>query len=193
MNRILDRQRREGESYNDVLERVLGDTAGVDFYDGFGMLSDNESEWIQDKHEEAKATRKNRMQELDENFLIDYLSGNPDAAAYHEAYTDDVNVWVMPAPAHAEALVGVGNHPETAVEEAIAALSWGKVYEIDNELSVGAARIADAVGPEGPYLDGVEPLVAAVGRELDAPIVSADSDLTHDATREIVAVEEYRQ
>ena len=133
------------------------------------------------------------MRILDANFLIDYLNGNPDAAAYYEANNESVNMWVMPVPAYAEALVGVGNHPKTDVDDAIAALSWGNVYEVDSKLSVEAAQIADAIGPEGPYLDGIDALVAAVGREFDAPIVSADSDLTHAATRDVVTVEDYRR
>ena len=55
-----------------------------------------------------------------------------------------------------------------------------------------AARIAEEIGPQGPYLDGVDAIVAAVGRELGAPVVSADSDLTHRATKQVVDVEEYR-
>jgi hypothetical protein len=65
VKRILDRQRREGESYNDVLERVLAETAGTDFYDGFGMLSADEANWITDKRNEATASRKERMRQLD--------------------------------------------------------------------------------------------------------------------------------
>ena len=38
-------------------------------------------------------------------------------------------------------------------------------------------------------MDGV---IAAVGRELGAPVVSADGDLTHEATQAVVDVDEYR-
>jgi predicted nucleic acid-binding protein len=131
------------------------------------------------------------MKILDANFLIDYLNGVPAAEAYYEANGGDDEVWVMPTPAHAEAIVGVGNHPSGDVDRAIKALSWGQVYEIDKELSVEAARIADEIGPQGPYLDGVDALVAAVGRELDAPVVSRDGDLTHPETKKVVTVEEY--
>lgn len=31
--------------------------------------------------------------------------------------------------------------------------------------------------PQGPFLPGMDALIAAVGRELDAPVVSRDSDL----------------
>jgi len=132
------------------------------------------------------------MKVLDANFLIDYLAGVPAAETYYEDVGGADHVWIMPAPAHAEALVGVGNHPDGDVDRAIEALQWGQVYGIDAALSTEAARIADEIGPQGPYLDGVDALVAAVGRELDAPVVSADSDLTHPETQRAIDVEEYR-
>lgn len=132
------------------------------------------------------------MKVLDANFLIDYLAGAPPAEAYYQENGGADELWIMPAPAHAEALVGVGNHPSGDVDQAIQALRWGEVYTIDEELSIEAACIADEIGPQGPYLDGVDALVAAVGRELDAPVVSADSDLTHAETQRVVTVDEYR-
>jgi predicted nucleic acid-binding protein len=63
------------------------------------------------------------MKVLDATFLIDYLSGDPDTEAYYEANGADEELWVMPAPAYAEALVGVGNHPAGDVDRAIEALS----------------------------------------------------------------------
>lgn len=132
------------------------------------------------------------MRVLDANFLVDYLNGVPAAEAYYEDHDGPEQLWVMPAPAHAEALVGVGNHPSADVGRAIEALTWGEVYEVSEEVSVQAARIADEIGPQGPYLDGVDALVAAVGRELNAPVVSADSDLTHEETKKVVDVHEYR-
>lgn len=132
------------------------------------------------------------MKVLDANFLIDYLAGAPSAEAYYRENGGANELWIMPAPAHAEALVGVGNHPSGDVDRAIHALRWGEVYTIDEELSTEAAYIADEIGPQGPYLDGVDALVAAVGRELDAPVVSADSDLTHPVTQQVITVDEYR-
>jgi len=37
----------------------------------------------------------------------------------------------------------------------------------------------------------LDALIAAVGRELDAPVVSADGDLTHEETKKVVDIEEY--
>jgi NAD(P)-dependent dehydrogenase (short-subunit alcohol dehydrogenase family) len=61
VKRILDRRRREGESYNDVLERVLEDEEG-DFYDGFGRWSEAQAERVREQREQAKQKRRARMQ-----------------------------------------------------------------------------------------------------------------------------------
>jgi len=64
VKRILERRRREGESYNDVLERVLeGDEEG-DFYDGFGRWSEEQGERVREQREQAKEKRKARMRRL---------------------------------------------------------------------------------------------------------------------------------
>lgn len=60
----LDNRRREGESYNDVLDRLIEDTTESDFDDGFGILSEKQGEWIRDKRAEAKADRKERLRDL---------------------------------------------------------------------------------------------------------------------------------
>ena len=132
------------------------------------------------------------MKVLDASFLIDYLDGVDATQDFYETNGGPDERWIMPAPAYAETLVGVGNLPEGDVSATIAGLAWGEVYGIDEQLAVTAAAIADEVGPQGPFLGGMDALIAAVGRELDAPVVSADTDLTHDATKHVIAVEEYR-
>ncbi|RLM95291.1 antitoxin VapB family protein [Haloarcula sp. Atlit-7R] len=67
VKRQLDRRRREGESFNDVLERVLDESEDADFYDGFGILSDEDADWIRDKRENSKEKRKERMRRLGED------------------------------------------------------------------------------------------------------------------------------
>jgi predicted CopG family antitoxin len=62
----LDRRRREGESYNDVLERLLSEDTRADFSDGFGVLSDEEGEWIRENREGAEKERKERMRRLED-------------------------------------------------------------------------------------------------------------------------------
>jgi predicted nucleic acid-binding protein len=110
----------------------------------------------------------------------------------HEANGADSERWVMPVPAYAEALVGEGNLPNGDVAGARADLSWGDPYAVDERTAVTAGEITDEIGPSGPYLDGLDALIAAVGRELDAPVVSGDGDLTHEATKAVIDVEEYR-
>mgnify|MGYP000513046833 CR=1 FL=1 len=61
VKRLLDRRRAEGESYNDVLERVLEESTQGDFNDGFGRWSDEEADRVREQREAAKADRKARM------------------------------------------------------------------------------------------------------------------------------------
>lgn len=131
------------------------------------------------------------MKVLDASFLIDYLNGVDATKEFYEANGGDAERWVMPVPAYAEVLVGEGNFPDGDVEGARADLAWGEKHAVDEHTAVLAGEIADEVGSEGPFLDGLDALIAAVGRELDAPVVSADGDLTHEETKKVIEVEEY--
>lgn len=64
VKRELDRRRREGESYNDVVERMLSERTGADFYEGFGILSDEQANRLREQREDAKAERKRRTRRL---------------------------------------------------------------------------------------------------------------------------------
>lgn len=57
----LDRRRREGESYNDVLERLLSERATADFEDGFGLLSEDVAEAVRERRERTKSERKSGL------------------------------------------------------------------------------------------------------------------------------------
>jgi predicted nucleic acid-binding protein len=129
---------------------------------------------------------------LDATYLVDYLAGHEATRQFYEENGGDDRRWVVPSPVYAEVLVGEGNLPAGDVAGARTALAWTDVHPIDEETAVSAGEIAAEIGPDGPFLDGVDALVAAVGRTLEAPVVSADGDLTHDATREVVEVETYR-
>ena len=56
-----DSRRRRGESDNDVLDRLLGETTDSDFPDGFGLLSDADGEWLREQRADANDERKDRM------------------------------------------------------------------------------------------------------------------------------------
>lgn len=131
------------------------------------------------------------MKVLDATFLIDYLNGVDATATYLLANEDEE--YIFPSVAYAEALVGEGNIPDGDVAEVQADLAWGEIYEIDRQTATIAGEIADEIGSQGPFLSGMDALIAAVGRELSAPVVSADDDLTHEETKKVVDIEEYRQ
>jgi predicted CopG family antitoxin len=63
VKRELDRRRREGESYNDVLERVLDEDRTGTFEDGFGRWSDAEADRVREARRAAKAERTARLRE----------------------------------------------------------------------------------------------------------------------------------
>lgn len=67
VKRKIERRRREGESYNDVLERILTAEDAGDFYDGFGRWSDEEAENVRESRRNAKEKRKRRMRERAED------------------------------------------------------------------------------------------------------------------------------
>ncbi|AZH27260.1 VapC toxin family PIN domain ribonuclease [Haloplanus aerogenes] len=100
--------------------------------------------------------------------------------------------FILPAPAYAEVLVGEGNDPDGDVVEAKADLAWGEVYETGKETAEVAGEIADEIDLQGPFLARMDGLIAAVGRELNASVVSDDRDLTHPETKQAVDIEEYR-
>lgn len=131
------------------------------------------------------------MRVLDTTFLIDYLDGNEATREYYESNGAETERWVLPVPAYAKVLVGAGNLPDGDVEAVRAALAWAEPYDVDERAARTAGTIAAEVAAGGPFLDGLDALIAAVGRELDAPVVSADGDLTHEATKRVVDVEEY--
>lgn len=130
------------------------------------------------------------MKVLDATFLIDYLDGVDATAEYLLEHEDEV--FVAPVPAYSEVLVGAGNYPEGDLTGTRTELSWLEVYGIDEETAVRAGEIADELRSQGPSLSGMDALIAAVGRELNAPVVSNDRDLTHEETKRVVEVEEYR-
>ena len=129
------------------------------------------------------------MKVLDATFLIDYLDGVEPTREYLEEH--DSEAYVLPVPAYAEALLGEGNGPGGDIEGARKDISWGEVHAVDERTAVTAAEIADEIRSQGPFLSGMDALIAAVGRELDAPVVSGDGDLTHEATKQVVDIEEY--
>jgi len=67
VKRKIERRRREGESYNDALKRILDEEDAGDFYDGFGRWSDEEADRVREGRRKAKEKRKRRMRERAED------------------------------------------------------------------------------------------------------------------------------
>ena len=130
------------------------------------------------------------MKVLDASFLVDYLNGVDAAAEFLLA--NEAETFAVPVPAYAEVLAGEGNLPNGEIVDVVDDLSWAEIVDVDDETAVVAGEIAAEIGSEGPYLTGMDALIAAIGRQLDAPVVTSDGDLTHPATAAVVDVETYR-
>ena len=131
------------------------------------------------------------MKVLDASFLIDYGNEVDATAEYLLNHADER--FIVPSPVFTEYLLGsVHSSGPTDLEGARNELAWTEVVKIDEMTAVTAAQIADEIGPQGPQLTAIDALVAAVGRQLNAPVVAGDRDLTHKETAKVIDVEEYR-
>lgn len=131
-----------------------------------------------------------RMRVADTTFLIDFLKGR-EAASEHLSTIGDDSV-VTPATAYTEVLVGVGNQEGGTTASAVRnALEWVDVVDVSKRHAVIGAKIASEIAGHGPDFTGMDASIAAIGRELDAPILSRDGDFTHEATRDVIEVEQY--
>jgi hypothetical protein len=73
---------------------------------------------------------------------------------------------------YAEALVGEGQPPERQRRRTPAAPLEDERQAKDGRTAVTTGEVVNDIGPGGPYLDGLDALIAAVGCELDAQVVS---------------------
>lgn len=67
VKREIERRRREGESYNDVLERMFSARPSTDrdLFAGFGILSDEEIDRVRENINRSRKKSKERMRRLD--------------------------------------------------------------------------------------------------------------------------------
>ena len=131
------------------------------------------------------------MKVLDASFLIDYEHGVEAAKEYLLDHADEE--FVVPAPVHTEYLLGeVHADGGTDLPAARAELTWATIRPATERTSNLASEVADEIDPQGPRLTAVDALVAGTGREVGAPVVAGDGDLTHPETKVVLDVEEYR-
>ena len=63
----IERRRREGESYNDVLERLFSPAGDRDFLAGFGRWSDERADRARKVREKHKKKSKERIRRRSDN------------------------------------------------------------------------------------------------------------------------------
>ena len=68
VKREIERRRREGESYNDVLARTFSvDREERDFLAGFGRWSDEQADRVREQRRNGKEKRSRRMRRLNDD------------------------------------------------------------------------------------------------------------------------------
>ena len=67
VKREIERRRRDGESYNDVLERMFSPAGDRDFLAGFGRWSDERADRDREVREKYKEKSNKRMRRRSEN------------------------------------------------------------------------------------------------------------------------------
>jgi predicted nucleic acid-binding protein len=131
------------------------------------------------------------MKVLDASFLIDYDDGVAEVKDYLLNHPDEE--FLIPSVILTGFLLGdVHSRGPTDLPAMRQNVSWGDVYAIDEQTAVTAAEVADDIGPQGPQLNAIDALVAAVAREVGGTVVSNDRHLTHPEIKKVVDVDEYR-
>lgn len=132
------------------------------------------------------------MRVVDTTFLIDYLDGHDAVRRYLEGHPDS---YVTPAPVYTGVLQGEAYKSDRSTVDipgARNALDFVDVLEVDERLSAAAAEFAGDIVPPGPKMGAVDAIIGALARREGAVVVSHDSDLTHQETRNVIDVDRYR-
>ena len=128
------------------------------------------------------------MKVLDTSFLIEYGKGNPDVKDYLVEHSGER--FVLPAPAYIEYLLGGAYATDSTVQEARQEIAWTHVSSVTKEPFELAAEIADELPPEAPCVDALMLSSRHRPRALEQMSSPLDGDLTHEATRTVIGVDE---
>ncbi|XGI82788.1 antitoxin VapB family protein [Halorutilales archaeon Cl-col2-1] len=63
VKRHLEQRKREGESFNEVIERILLEDSEADFYEGFGRWSDEHADAVREGLQNSRGERKRRLKQ----------------------------------------------------------------------------------------------------------------------------------
>jgi len=82
--------------------------------------------------------------------------------------------------------------PEPDLPTVHAEIDWTRVWTVTKETADLDVEAVAELPANAPHLDGVHATVLNVARETGAPIVTGESDFTHDAVRDQLNVEVYK-
>ncbi len=124
------------------------------------------------------------MKALDATFLVDYLEGVADAAAFLES--DDTPIYYAPATVMYEVYEGAARYPGSSIEKAQQSLDWVETLEFDDQAAAEAALVKSELVDHGQPINSGDVLIAGLCRRYGASLVTRDSDFDAVAGLETV-------
>lgn len=127
---------------------------------------------------------------FDSSFVVDYLHGEPDTLKYLRRH-DEEELYI-PSVVLFEGLQGVvRSDDDRGADGFLAALGWADDAGFTGSTVVEAGRLQEKLSDAGKPLSPLDAMVAATAKEIDATLVTRDSDLLREEVRKVVAVDGY--
>lgn len=116
------------------------------------------------------------MKCVDASFCIDLANGNPGAVAKAADLSKIGERLAIPAPALTEFLVGAFHQGGRRLSQALELVSELDVLDVNEPISIEAARAGGECARRGETVGTMDLLVAATARHHHAHVLSRDSD-----------------
>ncbi|WP_132058484.1 PIN domain-containing protein [Halorussus amylolyticus] len=131
------------------------------------------------------------MKCFDNTFVVDYLDGRPETIEYLERCSTDS--LYLPSIVLYEALQGqVRSTGPTEFEQTIGHLTWADIAPFRKTTARETGKLQEELANRGRELRSADAMIAGTARELDATLVTADTDFANEDVRTVLDVAEYR-
>lgn len=131
------------------------------------------------------------MKCFDNTFVVDYLDGRSETIEYLEAYSTES--LYIPAIVLYEALEGqVKSSGPVSFQQIVSNLTWADVAPFGKTTAREAGNLQEELSNRGRELRSADAMIGGTARELDATLVTADTDFTNEDAQAVLDVETYR-
>lgn len=131
------------------------------------------------------------MKCFDNTFVVDYLDGKQETIEYLENCSTES--LYIPAIVLYEALEGqVKSAGPASFQKTVSYLTWSDIAPFDKTTAREAGELQEDLANRGRELRSADAMIGGTARELDATLVTADSDFTNEDAKAVLDVERYR-